>query len=46
VGSSPISRTTKETLNVYQAFRVLFMQKLWYFMHFPAKERQNVPKPS
>ena len=30
----PVSRTTKETLNVYQTFRVSFMQKLWYFMHF------------
>ena len=46
VGSSPFRRTTKETLNVYQAFGVLFMRKLWYFMRFPAKERQNVPKSS
>ena len=46
VGSNPTASATKETLNVYQASRVLFMQKLWYFMHFPAKERQNVPKAS
>ena len=46
VGSSPFRRTTKETLNVYQAFSVLFMQKLWRFMHFTAKGRQNVPKSS
>ena len=42
----PVASTMKETLNVYQTFRVLFMQKLWYFMHFTPKERQNVPKSS
>ena len=38
--------STKETLNVYQAFSVLFMQTLWCFMHFTAKGRQNAPKSS
>ena len=35
---------TEETLFVYQTDSVLFMQKLWYFMHFFDKEHQNGPK--
>ena len=48
-GSTPVPCSTKETLNVYQAFRVLFMQNcgtLCIFLLKSAKTYQNRAKNS